>query len=108
MADEQHNDNETITFGILHSAILQTGADVRSLGNKVDTLVQAQNSATVLVTGELARLKGIDESQQRQLDMLIAGVDKRSANRLSVWGILMGGFAFLATAAQALAAFMHK
>lgn len=107
---QQHHEDaqQQITFGILHSAILQASADVRALGTKVDQSINLQSTNHLAVSTALAGLKATDEAQQRQIDALDKGVATRSANRLSVWGIIMGGAAVLASAAQAIVSAIHK
>ncbi len=106
---QQHEDaQQQITFGILHSAILQASADVRELSNKVYQSINLQSSNHLAVSTSLAGLKATDEAQQRQIDAINKGVATRSANRLSVWGIIMGAGAIIASAVQAVIMALHK
>ncbi len=106
---QQHEDaQQQITFGILHSAILQASADVRALGTKVDQSINLQSSNHLAVSTALAELKTTDAAQQRQIDDINKGVSTRSANRLSVWGIIMGAGAIIASAAQAIVTYIHR
>jgi hypothetical protein len=118
MSDAPKNSLSDSTVALLHSEILRTGDDIRALGAKLDSFqsethstiaafIQVQNATNLRQASDIASLKARDDSQQSQLDELKTIKTQKTANRLTLWAVIMGAIGSIGVLIQAVISYFH-